>query len=155
MGYYSVNLLLTWRIPVARTIKNPTLLKLIGNNKWRVTYEESWYVEDKVYREANKIDYEQIKIRGGGHLMLKDLKSKTFVLWTQRYKVAHEVIAKYPEIVMDKMDKECDLIIPVHLVDAVLEIFHGARKKTMSAEWRAKSANRMRDYQARKRAEKS
>ena len=112
--------------------------------KWRITYDEAWDHETKEEKLPNKIDYERVKIRGGGFLRLYDAKTKTFVIWTQRYKVAHDMEREFPEIKLDKMDGEVDIYIPHHLVDTFLERFHGNRKKVMSDEWKAKAAERMR-----------
>lgn len=136
-----------------RTVKNPSLGKLLGN-KWRITHEEAWDHETKEVREQSVIDYEEVKLRGGGCLRIHDLKKKIFVLWTQRYKLAYEVAAEHPEIKLDRMDLECDLYIPHHLVDIVLERFHGAKKKVMSAAWREKSSERMKAMQAAKKAKR-
>jgi hypothetical protein len=139
---------------MGRKPKQPTGLKAMLGNKWRITMDESWQYEEHTYREANRVWYEQVKVRGGGHLSLHDLDNKLFCLWTKRYKVASEVAAEFPELGYVKYDKEADLIIPLYLVDTILEKFHGSKRKVMSAEWREKSANRMREYQAKKRAEK-
>jgi hypothetical protein len=115
---------------------------LIGD-KWRITYDEAWKHESNEEKLPNKIDYEQVKIRGGGFMRLHDLKTKTFVIWTQRYKLANELAEEFPEIRMDKMDKEADLYVPLHLVDTILERMHGNRKKVFSEEWKQQARERM------------
>ena len=120
----------------------PSLSKLIGP-KWRVVYEESWDHETKEEKMPNKIDYEMVKVRGGGHLKLHDLKTKTFRVWTQRYKVAIDLAREFPEIRLDKMDGEAEIFFPANLVDTVLERMHGNRKKVYSQESKDASRERM------------
>ena len=128
-----------------------SLSKIVGP-KWRVTYEESWFHEQKEVREPNKIDYEQVKVRGGGFMRLDDAKKLTFRLWTQRYKLAMELEREFSEVTIDKMDGEAEIFFPLALVDTVLERMHGARKKVMSEEWKAQAAARMRQLHAEGRA---
>lgn len=130
------------------------LKDLIGN-KWRISYDESWFHEVKEVKMPYQIDYEQVKLGGGaGHMRLWDLNTKTFVLWTTRYKLANEIAAEFPEVVIDKMDKEADLYFPLKLVDTILTRFRGARKKQMSEEWKQKQGDRLRAMHEAKKAKK-
>lgn len=134
-----------------KSLAQLSLSKMIGP-KWRVTYEESWQHEKKEEREPNKIDYEIVKIRGGGHFKLHDAKTKIFKVWTQRYKVAIDLAREFPEILIDKMDGEAEIFFPISLVDTVLERMHGARKKVMSEEWKQQARERMHKLHAEGRA---
>ena len=119
-----------------------SLSKLIGP-KWRVVYEESWEHEKKEEKMPNKIDYEIVKVRGGGHFKLHDAQTKTFKIWTQRYKVAIDIAREFPEVTIDKMDGEAEIFFPLHLVDTILERMHGNRKKVYSQESKDAARERM------------
>lgn len=127
--------------------KNVFDLKAATGGRYKITLEESWYHERPEVRGPDRRWYEQLPCRGGAFIGLySETGGVMLQLSTPRPKNArliYEKIKHHPKVRADfHFDGEAIVYFPPELVDIVAEMAGARKKRRLSAEARAKLAER-------------
>jgi hypothetical protein len=117
------------------------LAELTGN-RYKIFFEESWYVERPEVRSPDRILYERILCEGGAFIAVVSLDPIVFNLWTPRRKnatIVWEAIKDSAGVRADfHLDGEAELFFPLEVLPQVAELAKARRRKRLSEEERAR-----------------